>query len=160
MTSATKMVHWAAAAAACLSILAFLGVRSADAVEIQEVKSPRGITAWLVEDRSIPLMTMRFTFQGGWAADPEGKEGVSNLLAGMLDEGAADRKSKEFQKLQQALHLLSVVFDDRFEQLDPWVRIGQSRNRQHDGHDQSDQSFFHEYSPNQSFGLPFFERAG
>ena len=103
MTSATKMVHWAAAAAACLSILAFLGVRSADAVEIQEVKSPGGITAWLVEDRSIPLMTMRFTFQGGWAADPEGKEGVSNLLAGMLDEGAADRKSKEFQKLQQKL---------------------------------------------------------
>ncbi|MEM7427188.1 MAG: pitrilysin family protein [Pseudomonadota bacterium] len=99
----TQSFRWSAAAAVCLTILAFAGIRPAHAVEIQEVKSPGGITAWLVEDRSIPLMTMRFTFLGGWALDPAGKEGITNLMAGMLDEGAADRKSKAFQKLQQQL---------------------------------------------------------
>ncbi len=96
---------WVAAAAACVTIIAALAVRPAAAVEIREVKSPGGITAWLVEDRSIPLMTMRFTFKGGWASDPADRRGVTNLLAGMLDEGAGERKSKAFQKLQQQLSM-------------------------------------------------------
>lgn len=105
MTSAPKLIRLAAAATVCLSVFAFHSIRPAEAVEIQEVKSPGGITAWLVEDHSIPLMTMRFTFKGGWAVDPNGKEGLSNVLAGMLDEGAGERKSKEFQKEQQKLSM-------------------------------------------------------
>ncbi len=98
--------RWAAfALALCLCAVSALSARPAAAVEIQEVKSPGGITAWLVEDHSIPLITMRYTFQGGWASDPEGIQGVANLMAGMLDEGAADRKSKEYQKLQQQLSM-------------------------------------------------------
>ena len=56
-------------------------------MKIQVVKSPGGITAWLVEEHSVPLIAMRFAFEGGNAQDPAGKEGLAHFLAGMLDEG-------------------------------------------------------------------------
>ena len=62
-------------------------VSKAQAMKIQEVKSPGGISAWLVEEHSVPLLAMRFAFEGGNAQDPPGKEGIANFLAGMLDEG-------------------------------------------------------------------------
>ena len=34
-------------------------------VSIQEVKSKSGITAWLVEDYSVPLISFQFAFKGG-----------------------------------------------------------------------------------------------
>ena len=59
--------------------------------------SPRGITAWLVEDDSIPLISMSYAFEGGAAQDPAGKPGVANMLSGLLDEGAGDLDSQAFQ---------------------------------------------------------------
>ncbi len=64
---------------------------------IQQVTSPGGIKAWLVEDHSIPLMAMQFAFKGGSTQDPKGKEGLANFLTAMLDEGAGDISSKDFQ---------------------------------------------------------------
>jgi zinc protease len=57
-------------------------------VAIQEVKSEKGITAWLVEDYSVPIVTVRFSFRGGNTQDPEGKEGLSELMSALFDEGA------------------------------------------------------------------------
>ena len=51
-------------------------------MKIQEVKSPGGITAWLVEEHSVPLIALRFAFEGGSSQDPDGKEGLSNFLVG------------------------------------------------------------------------------
>ncbi len=56
----------------------------ANAIEIQEVVSPKGIKAWLVEDNSVPLVSMRFSFKGGTSQDPGGKEGLANLMTGLL----------------------------------------------------------------------------
>lgn len=73
------------------------------AVTIQEVKSPGGVTAWLVEDYTVPIITIRFAFEGGSTQDPKGKEGLANLMSGLLDEGAADLDSETFQtKLDDA----------------------------------------------------------
>ena len=72
--------------------------RPAEAMQIQTVKSPGGIEAWLVEDHSNPMMAMRFSFEGGSAQDPAGKEGVANFLSAMLDEGAGDLDSTAFQE--------------------------------------------------------------
>ena len=44
-------------------------------------KAPGGITAWLVEEHSVPLIAMRFAFEGGSSQDPAGKEGLANFLA-------------------------------------------------------------------------------
>jgi zinc protease len=64
--------------------------RPAEAMQIKSVKSPGGIEAWLVEDHSNPMMAMRFSFEGGSAQDPSGKEGLSNFVSSMLDEGAGE----------------------------------------------------------------------
>lgn len=72
-------------------------VLPARAIEIQEVTSPGGIKAWLVQSPTIPLIAMNFAFEGGAALDPAGKEGLANFLTGMLDEGAGDLDSKTFQ---------------------------------------------------------------
>ncbi|WP_062229449.1 M16 family metallopeptidase [Aureimonas frigidaquae] len=70
----------------------------AAAIEIQEVTSPGGIHALLVEDYTNPLIAMRFAFKGaGTTADPQGREGTVNLLSGLLDEGAGDIESEAFQ---------------------------------------------------------------
>ena len=45
------------------------------AVDVQQVTSPGGITAWLVEEHAIPMVTVSFEFRGGAAADPDGGKG-------------------------------------------------------------------------------------
>ena len=67
------------------------------AASIQEVRSPGGITAWLVQERSIPMLAVEIRFRGGASLDPAGKEGLANLLSGLLDEGAGDLDSQTFQ---------------------------------------------------------------
>ena len=84
----------------CLLLLA---VSPARAFTINEVKSPRGITAWLVEDHTVPLIAMNFSFAGGTAGDPADKQGLGNFLTTMLDEGAGDLPSREFQTREQDL---------------------------------------------------------
>ncbi|MGB3391314.1 MAG: pitrilysin family protein [Pseudaminobacter sp.] len=66
-------------------------------MKIQEVKSSQGVTAWLVEDYSVPLIAIRFAFDGGSSQDPQGKEGLANLMTGLFDEGAGDLDSEAFQ---------------------------------------------------------------
>lgn len=80
------------------------------AAEIQEVRSPGGITAWLVEERSIPMLAVEMHFRGGASLDPEGKEGLANLLSGLLDEGAGDLDSQAFQGRLEDL-AISLSFD-------------------------------------------------
>jgi zinc protease len=85
----------------------------AQAIEIQPVVSPAGIEAWLVEDHTIPLISMSYAFVGGATQDPAGKEGVANLLSGLLDEGAGDLDSAAFQaKLEDLSIGLSFDADD------------------------------------------------
>ncbi len=69
----------------------------AKAMDIKEVRSPGGVTAWLVEDYTVPIITIRFAFKGGSTQDPAGKEGIANLLTGLFDEGAGDLDSDAFQ---------------------------------------------------------------
>jgi zinc protease len=38
-------------------------------IEIEEVTSPGGVEAWLVEDHSIPFVALEFWFPGGSALD-------------------------------------------------------------------------------------------
>ncbi|WP_353642542.1 hypothetical protein [Mesorhizobium sp. WSM2239] len=66
-------------------------------MNILEVKSKKGITAWLVGDHSIPLIAIRFAFDGGTAQDPAGKEGLVNLMTGLFEEGSGDLDSEAFQ---------------------------------------------------------------
>lgn len=73
------------------------------AMNIQRVVSPGGIEAWLVENHDVPLIAMHFGFTGGAAQDPEGKEGLSYFVSGMLNEGAGDLDSTAFQEREEEL---------------------------------------------------------
>lgn len=66
-------------------------------VKIDEVRSPGGITAWLVEDHSVPIVSLQAAFRGGAALDPADKRGLSNMVVDLLDEGAGDLDSTAYQ---------------------------------------------------------------
>lgn len=71
---------------------------AARAIEIQRVVSPGGIEAWLVEDHKNPIITLSASFKGGAAADPDGKEGLADLVSALLDEGAGSYDSETFRR--------------------------------------------------------------
>jgi zinc protease len=78
-----------------LTLPAIMPARAA--VTIQQVKSDSGVTAWLVEDYTVPIISIKFAFRGGTTQDPQGKEGLLNLMTGLFDEGAGDVVSDAFQ---------------------------------------------------------------
>jgi zinc protease len=50
---------------------------------------PGGVTVFLIPDRSLPLVKVRFTFRGGSYLDPVGKEGLMGCLGAMMRQGGA-----------------------------------------------------------------------
>lgn len=75
---------------------------------VQEVKTDSGYTAWLVEDHSLPVVTVKMSFEkSGAAYDPAGKDGTASFLTQMLDEGAGDMDSLAFH---QALESNAIRF--------------------------------------------------
>ena len=99
-----------------LVLIAGLLVQSpvAIALEVQEIASPRGIKAWLVEEHSVPLIAIRFVFVGGAAQDPVGKEGLAVMVADLLTEGAG--------------HMPSQVFKEQVSQLGTRLSLSGSRD--------------------------------
>jgi zinc protease len=73
------------------------------AVEIRDVESPGGISAWLVEEPSIPFVAIEIRFRGGAALDPEGQRGVTNLMTALLEEGAGDLDARAFAAAREEL---------------------------------------------------------
>ncbi|MDK1389262.1 pitrilysin family protein [Sinorhizobium sp. 7-81] len=89
------------AAKPLLVVLVLMGLSATPAraaKAIQEVTTSTGITAWLVEDYSLPIVSIRFAFRGGSTQDPSGKEGIVNLMTSLLDEGAGELDSEAFQE--------------------------------------------------------------
>nr|WP_321462846.1 pitrilysin family protein [uncultured Cohaesibacter sp.] len=100
LASLLLMVHWG----------------EARATEIQRVISDAGIEAWLVEDNTVPIIAMDFSFAGGSTQDPSGKAGTAAMLSSLLDEGADDMDSQAFQTALEE-NAIKLSFDagrDRF----------------------------------------------
>ncbi|MFD2204385.1 M16 family metallopeptidase [Kiloniella antarctica] len=97
---------------ACIGIYASLMCASgaSRAEEIIEVVSSGGVKAWLIEDHSNPIISVKFAFTGGSSVDPEGKAGLANLVAATIDEGSGDLDSQSFQGRLNDLSI-SISFD-------------------------------------------------
>ncbi len=78
--------------------LGALATQASAAAKIQRVISPGGIEAWLVQDATVPLVALEYSFNGGSSQDPAGKPGTGSFTANMLDEGAADLDSRAFHE--------------------------------------------------------------
>ena len=79
-------------------------------IPIQEVISPGGITAWLVEDHNIPFTALEIQFKGGSSLEAPDKRGVVNLMTATLEEGAGTLDSKAFAEARDAL-AANISFD-------------------------------------------------
>ncbi len=80
------------------------------AVEIQEVTSPGGIEAWLVEERTIPFTAIEIRFRGGASLDTAELPGAVNLMMALLEEGAGDMDARAFAEARERL-AASIGFD-------------------------------------------------
>ncbi|MEL7230148.1 MAG: pitrilysin family protein, partial [Pseudomonadota bacterium] len=97
LTPLQKPFRKLAFSAALFGALATLS-QPALAVEIQTVTSDKGVKALLVEDYTVPLIAVSYTFKGGSTQDMPGKEGTARLLTNTLDEGAGEITSQKFQE--------------------------------------------------------------
>ena len=78
-----------------LNVIFFSG--NSYAFKVNEVKSEKGIKAYLLEDNSNQIISLSFQFSLGAIHDPKEKLGLSRMVARLLDEGAGSFNSFEFQ---------------------------------------------------------------
>lgn len=64
-------------------------------MNIQEVAA-RGATAWLVEDHSVPVVSIAWAWGGGGALDPAERAGALAIGSALLTEGAGDLDNVAF----------------------------------------------------------------
>lgn len=83
--------------------LCVLAVPAMAEIEIQEVISPKGHTAWMVEDHSIPFVALEIAFRGGTSLDSAEKGGATYLMAGLLEEGSGDLPAQEYARVLESL---------------------------------------------------------
>ncbi|WP_085310718.1 M16 family metallopeptidase [Planktotalea arctica] len=104
-----------------LSVLAAVTILAAPlraGVDIQEVTSPMGFKAWLVEDHTIPFMALRIGFKGGASLEASDKRGATSLMMALLEEGTGDLDARAFA---QAVDELSASFN--FDSSDDSVSV-------------------------------------
>lgn len=68
------------------------------AQQVQLVKADNGVSAWLVEDHSLPVISLSLAWKKGVEQDPAALEGLSYLGAHMLTQGAGADNANAFQK--------------------------------------------------------------
>ncbi|MDA7965958.1 pitrilysin family protein [Ruegeria sp.] len=72
-------------------------------IEIEQVTSPGGITAWLVEDHSIPFTALELRFRGGTSLDDPEARGAVYLMSGLIEEGAGDMDARTYARKLESL---------------------------------------------------------
>jgi len=75
----------------------------ASATDVQKVTSEGGIIAWLVEEHSIPIVSIDILFRGGASIEPADKHGAIYLMTGLLEEGAGQYDATGFLEATEAL---------------------------------------------------------
>lgn len=80
-----------------------LSVPALAEVKVQQVTSPRGLHAWLVEEHALPFTALEIRFRGGTSLDRPGKRGETRLMAALIEEGAGDLDAQAFAEAREAL---------------------------------------------------------
>lgn len=77
----------------------------ANAIDIKQVETQKGIKALLVEDYTLPIIALSISFKGGSTQDEKGKEGTLRLMRALMDEGAGDLDSTAYQAKAEEIGL-------------------------------------------------------
>ncbi|WP_306151317.1 pitrilysin family protein [Roseovarius sp. MMSF_3281] len=86
--------------AICLALFALPAQAELD---VEEITTPNGINAWLVEDHNIPFVSLELRFRGGASLDAPEKRGAVNLMVGLLEEGAGEMDARAFAKATESI---------------------------------------------------------
>jgi zinc protease len=85
-------------------------------LNIQQVTSKGGINAWLLNEPSIPMISISIGFKGASATETDDKLGATFLMAGLLEEGAGDMDAIAFKRAAEEL-ATSFSFDSSRERI-------------------------------------------
>ncbi len=72
---------------------------------IQQFTTPKGVSVWLVEEPSIPILSLRMAWETGSTSDPEGLEGLTDAMVYQMNEGAGELDSQAFFKRMEELNM-------------------------------------------------------
>ena len=123
MTIASHRSQGARTLGALVSVLLLLlTVVSPALASAIEVTSPKGLTVWLAEDHTSPLLTLGFRFAGGSAQDPPGKEGLAHMAGEMFFQGAGNQQADDYLQSWNELGA-EVTVDARVESLRGTLKV-------------------------------------
>ncbi len=66
---------------------------------VQKVVTDSGIEAWLIEEKSTPVIAVNVLFKGGKASDPKRLTGLSTLAMSLMDEGSGRYSGEQFTEI-------------------------------------------------------------
>jgi zinc protease len=72
---------------------------------IQQFTTPGGVSVWLVEEPSIPILSLRMAWKTGTTSDPIGQDGLTDAVTYMMNEGAGDYDTQAFQTRMEELNM-------------------------------------------------------
>lgn len=84
-------------------VLVLMALPVSAQIKIEEVISPGGIKAWLVNEPSIPFIALQVGFRGGTSLDAPEKLGATSLMVGLLEEGSEGMDATAFLKATESL---------------------------------------------------------
>ena len=114
----------------CLIFFIFLFYENpAKAIDFQSLETEKGIKFWLINDKSLPLISMSFSFKGGAINDPKEKPGLTNLMTSLLDEGTKEFTSEKF-KLFMKENGVKIYFSTRKDKVEGTFQVISSQKEQ------------------------------
>ncbi len=81
----------------CFALLLWAPLAMAQTIDV--VQAPKGVTAWLVTDKSVPVVALNFALRGGSETDNAEKAGTAYLAAQLLEEGPAGYESSQWRQI-------------------------------------------------------------
>lgn len=88
---------------AVLSVLLLLVKPLYAELNIQELTSQNGTKFWLVQERSIPFVSLEITFRGGTSMDDDKTRGAVSFMTAMLEEGSGELDAQAFSKARDSI---------------------------------------------------------
>ncbi len=80
-------------------------VHDGEFATIQQFTTPGGVSVWLVEEPSIPILSLRMAWEAGETNDPEGLDGLTNAMVYHMNEGAGEYDAQAFFKRMEELNM-------------------------------------------------------
>lgn len=74
-----------------------------ETAKIEEIVTPKGLTAWLIRAPNLPMVSVEINFRSGAMLEPKDKQGVAHFTAALMDEGAGPYDARQFREELDAI---------------------------------------------------------